>query len=533
MSKYIGNRYVPLYCGKWDKTKSYESLSVVIDDEGNSYTSIKNVPSQIELTDTNFWVLSGIFNLQYASLKEETEIIKTETENNKNMILDIEISPLEFGCVGDGITDDTINFEKCVDYCIDNKKTMQITPGYIFAITSIKKELPVDNGFTMRGNGQQSVIKIINTTGDDGITFKCGGNFRSVDIGNFKIIGNSDCGNGIVIIRGVRPSRIYNIIGTNFINTGKSPVKLIDCIDLQYNNCYSRKVSNGLILEGQCDRIDINKITVYDWSEYGVNVIPKIETSTGLLENSLCLSIYEPYFYGTGELSTNYENKIALNLIDCEKFSLYGGWFEQCEFALKGANGEKNIGCPNSLILNPKRGGSYKPKIFLEKSSNSFILSPSMNVELSSNCENCFVISSTLLSVTENGKNNVLSNDGFNISRNCIINGRGGNTPIVTEGLSYKTISLSPNDEKTFNLNNTVGTIEIISVSSRGLVAKYHYRVGNEPFNYPLLSNESIVTGNDLIEYTESKLNISFNSDKSIKIVNKTVSTKTLKIILN
>lgn len=98
MSKYIGNRYVPLHCGKWDKTKSYESLSVVIDDEGNSYTSIKNVPSQIELTDTNFWVLSGIFNLQYASLIEQTENIKLKTENNIKKLKGLVVADItEFG----------------------------------------------------------------------------------------------------------------------------------------------------------------------------------------------------------------------------------------------------------------------------------------------------------------------------------------------------------------------------------------------------------------------------------------------------
>lgn len=68
MSKYIGNRYVPLHCGKWDINKSYESLSVVLADDGNSYTSIKNVPSQIPLDNTNYWVISSIFNEQLNTL---------------------------------------------------------------------------------------------------------------------------------------------------------------------------------------------------------------------------------------------------------------------------------------------------------------------------------------------------------------------------------------------------------------------------------------------------------------------------------
>ena len=155
MSKYIGNRYVPLHCGKWDKNKSYESLSVVIDDEGNSYTSIKNVPSQIELSDTNFWVLSGIFNLQYASLKTEIDNAKLGensleelntkiiTELNKKvsypLLEGIESSDLvvditlpygdvkRYGAKGNGISDDT----DIIQFCLNNFN-ISIRKSYIY-----------------------------------------------------------------------------------------------------------------------------------------------------------------------------------------------------------------------------------------------------------------------------------------------------------------------------------------------------------------------------------------------------------------
>jgi hypothetical protein len=44
---YVGFRYVPLFCGVWDNSKGYETLSVVIHN-GGGYTSNKPVPAGIE-----------------------------------------------------------------------------------------------------------------------------------------------------------------------------------------------------------------------------------------------------------------------------------------------------------------------------------------------------------------------------------------------------------------------------------------------------------------------------------------------------
>ena len=47
MNTYVGFRYVPLFCGEWDNSKSYEALSVVTHNDGG-YTSNKPVPAGIE-----------------------------------------------------------------------------------------------------------------------------------------------------------------------------------------------------------------------------------------------------------------------------------------------------------------------------------------------------------------------------------------------------------------------------------------------------------------------------------------------------
>lgn len=61
INKYVGSRYVPLYLGIHDKTKEYEPLSIVSDGSlSKTYTSVQSTPKNIELSNTNYWVASGI-----------------------------------------------------------------------------------------------------------------------------------------------------------------------------------------------------------------------------------------------------------------------------------------------------------------------------------------------------------------------------------------------------------------------------------------------------------------------------------------
>lgn len=60
--QYIGARYVPLYMGDWDNTRNYEPLSIVTDANGNSYTSLKDVPAGTPLNNRDFWVQTSSFS---------------------------------------------------------------------------------------------------------------------------------------------------------------------------------------------------------------------------------------------------------------------------------------------------------------------------------------------------------------------------------------------------------------------------------------------------------------------------------------
>lgn len=61
--------------GNWDKTKEYENLSVVLASNGDSYTSKKNVPKGIELSNIEYWAVSSRFNAQLETQKKRIDNI--------------------------------------------------------------------------------------------------------------------------------------------------------------------------------------------------------------------------------------------------------------------------------------------------------------------------------------------------------------------------------------------------------------------------------------------------------------------------
>ena len=52
-----GKSYIPIFAGEWDSSAEYEPLSVVSND-GNSYTSKKEVPSGVGLDNEEYWFQS-------------------------------------------------------------------------------------------------------------------------------------------------------------------------------------------------------------------------------------------------------------------------------------------------------------------------------------------------------------------------------------------------------------------------------------------------------------------------------------------
>lgn len=96
---YIGMRYVPLFDGAWDATKSYEALTIV-EYGNNSYTSKKPVPAGTLPTNTTYWALTGNYNGQIANINTRLD---TNENNIEQLAEDVSALPTKrkFVLIGD------------------------------------------------------------------------------------------------------------------------------------------------------------------------------------------------------------------------------------------------------------------------------------------------------------------------------------------------------------------------------------------------------------------------------------------------
>ena len=77
---YVGERYVPIFWGDFDNTRSYEPLSIVIYGN-NSYTSKRPVPAGVIPTDTDYWVLTGNYNGMISSLDSRISALENDVSS--------------------------------------------------------------------------------------------------------------------------------------------------------------------------------------------------------------------------------------------------------------------------------------------------------------------------------------------------------------------------------------------------------------------------------------------------------------------
>lgn len=90
---YIGNRYVPVFATpvEWNNLRVYEPLTIVTY-QGTAYTSKKTVPVGTDLSNTEYWVVTGNYNAQVEQYRRDVLEYKEKVDNinNKNVL-----------CIGD------------------------------------------------------------------------------------------------------------------------------------------------------------------------------------------------------------------------------------------------------------------------------------------------------------------------------------------------------------------------------------------------------------------------------------------------
>lgn len=81
--EYTGMRYVPVFADppEWSSANSYEPLEIVIH-QGSSYTSKTFVPVGIDISDPQYWALTGNYNAQVEQYRQE--VLKFDGRINAN-----------------------------------------------------------------------------------------------------------------------------------------------------------------------------------------------------------------------------------------------------------------------------------------------------------------------------------------------------------------------------------------------------------------------------------------------------------------
>lgn len=126
--QYIGARYVPKIFGDWVENHEFEPLTIVTY-LNNSYTSKKTVPATVgnPADNSEYWVCTGNYNAQVEEYRQEVTECTSSVENLTRKVN--YLSPEMFGAKGDGVTDDTLAFQRFVNELV-NLSDGGVSVGY-------------------------------------------------------------------------------------------------------------------------------------------------------------------------------------------------------------------------------------------------------------------------------------------------------------------------------------------------------------------------------------------------------------------
>ena len=312
--QYIGARYVPKFFknpnggSEWIKETTYEALTIVTH-LGNSYTSKKPVPLNTDITNTDYWALTGNYNAQVEEYRKEVAFLKNY------------VTPQMFGAKGNGVDDDTEAFKRAFsssdNIYIPKGTYVILEPLTLNSSKTITGESK-DNTFIIANNGfiicnQPSTIKNLRVNGNrtsDLITIK-----QTTSIGCYL--------NNIIVYNGLN----------GFVSKG---------INTVLENCYANTcANNGFHIENvDCYIVDCESVNNRGYGFY-LKTGPHIVNNVKCYLNKIGVYCENTQFTMLNNINTqqNYEENIYLygNNI-CENLVAIGG------------NVSKKESCPNIKI---------------------------------------------------------------------------------------------------------------------------------------------------------------------------------------
>ena len=269
---YVGHRYVPKIFGEWDSKQIYDSLSIV-QYKGASYTSRQYVPTGVEITNEDYWVLTGNYNAQVEYYRQDVSdlhdtvnefIPKTTTDLNVLKIKgEFVKSVKEFGAKGDGITDDTDAINAAIESVFNAGGGKVLIPKGTYMIKSHDETNTGDKIVDMNFNYNAGIhLK-------DNVTIIGAGRETTI----LKAITNSSESYNVIRIKNVKNAGVYDLTvegdkGQHLGNTGEwgFGVYLIQSqniiLDINAKNCWGDGIYVGIGFNNKEDTIQTTNIYI-------------------------------------------------------------------------------------------------------------------------------------------------------------------------------------------------------------------------------------------------------------------------------
>lgn len=514
--QYIGARYVPIFGRKgeesieWDNSAPYEPLTIVLY-QGNSYTSRQYVPVGVEITNQEFWAITGNYNAQVELYRQEVRNLlpydETPTEDSTKAVTSDGIKKAISKAVSDETTRATASENKLTDDIKDvSTKLSDISKQYVKSYntlnelindTTLEKDMVVHINRNANDNNSGSSWYVISDTGN--LALKNGLYAKYIDTATLDIYGNPSIDSDMEPLYTPRGLNIHKTTYGQYANaTGHSIIcNTINQKPQIYGgttdvlSIYSHNLKGG---EGCCNFNEIHTITPNEYSDVIYSSTGCTNPSSNILEPNSVIYTSGNYF-GIVEKSTT------------DNITLVDGWYLN---GVKGtpSNSEslfiggtyKAYGTNTLVYVTDDNAGCGAEISLLNTSSNNDVTGVLVNdLNSSSQSNNAFKATHTP------------SGQGFKNGFNSSGNGYGFYSNDSTNGGIFSDIK----DKLGFISNKTNNTDVFLESKVNGVTLFQQFANG---------AVKGLKRKNDIDNYT-----IDFNSSQ-VQIYNATGTTKTVTI---
>lgn len=277
--------------------------------------------ANINTTVTDKWMVnfpSGSVDMASIMLKSDS-IVNVHTD---------------FDAMGDGIHDDTTAFQKAIDYCIENNKTLYIPAtnawnndaGYILSKTlNIDHPMTIisDRNALLNWKNAHSNTDTTTRTGRNGATLYNSGYGINIDYGTYR--GHKGVYN-FGILQGDKSFTYPG--GTEPSGSYWTGVRIANGDIVDFNAVYLSYWKTGILVEASIDETANNRISfmVCDDCETGIRLAPRNNHSINILEiyfNTIGLCRYGIYVESDGETAASFSRVNSARVVGSQIFTEY------------------------------------------------------------------------------------------------------------------------------------------------------------------------------------------------------------------